>query len=165
MSVLDPKFVRLAQNGTRGRQMHWNLIWKRPGLVPFGANLTHFGAKPTIPDHQSAFGQNLPRLGWRAKTYLKLIFLKVPCLFCPIWYQLMLIPTMVPMLLFQYRTDSYKCTHKPSKSTVFEINTFYLTWKSILTRSRLRITQSCIVILTHFCLKSVNMLINVIYLG
>ena len=31
------------------RQMHWNLIWKSPGFVPFGANLTHFGAKPTIP--------------------------------------------------------------------------------------------------------------------
>ena len=24
-------------------------IWKRPGFVPFGANLNHFGAKPTIP--------------------------------------------------------------------------------------------------------------------
>ena len=30
--------------------MHWNLIWKIPGFVPFGANLTHFGAKPTIPE-------------------------------------------------------------------------------------------------------------------
>ena len=30
-------------------QMHWNLIWKSPGFVPFGANLTHFGAKSTIP--------------------------------------------------------------------------------------------------------------------
>ena len=29
--------------------MYWNLIWKSPGFVPFGANLTHFGAKPTIP--------------------------------------------------------------------------------------------------------------------
>ena len=33
-----------------GRQMHWNVIWKSPGCVPFGANLTHFGAKPTILD-------------------------------------------------------------------------------------------------------------------
>ena len=32
------------------RQMHWNLIWKSPGFVPFGDNLTHFGAKPTIPE-------------------------------------------------------------------------------------------------------------------
>ena len=29
--------------------MHWNLIWKSPGFVPFGAKLTHFVAKPTIP--------------------------------------------------------------------------------------------------------------------
>ena len=26
-------------------EMFWNLTWKSPGLVPFGANLTHFGAK------------------------------------------------------------------------------------------------------------------------
>ena len=25
--------------------MHWNMIWKSLGFVPFGANLTHFGAK------------------------------------------------------------------------------------------------------------------------
>ena len=25
--------------------MYWNLIWKSPGFVPFGANLTHFGSK------------------------------------------------------------------------------------------------------------------------
>ena len=25
------------------------LIWKSPGFVPFGGNMTHFGAKPTIP--------------------------------------------------------------------------------------------------------------------
>ena len=51
MVGLAPKWVRLALNGTNplGRQMHWNLIWKSPGIVPFGANLTHFGAKPTIP--------------------------------------------------------------------------------------------------------------------
>ena len=30
--------------------MYWNLIWKSPGFVSFGANLTNFGAKPTIPD-------------------------------------------------------------------------------------------------------------------
>ena len=35
-----------------GRQMYWNLIWKIPGFVPFGANLTRFGAKPTIPANQ-----------------------------------------------------------------------------------------------------------------
>ena len=26
-------------------KMYWNLIWKSPGFVPFGANLTHFGLK------------------------------------------------------------------------------------------------------------------------
>ena len=26
-----------------GHQLHWNLIWKSSGFVPFGANLTHFG--------------------------------------------------------------------------------------------------------------------------
>ena len=36
MVGLAPKWVRLASNGTN------------PGFVPFGANLTHFGAKPTI---------------------------------------------------------------------------------------------------------------------
>ena len=30
--------------------MHWNLIWKSPRFVPFGANLTHFGVKLTIPE-------------------------------------------------------------------------------------------------------------------
>ena len=62
MVGLAPKWVRLAPNGTNpgifrsdfsafggGRQIHWNLIWKSPGFVPFVANLTHFGAKPTIP--------------------------------------------------------------------------------------------------------------------
>ena len=34
--------------------MYWNLIWKFPGFVPFGANLTHFGAKPTIPEQKSS---------------------------------------------------------------------------------------------------------------
>ena len=29
--------------------MYWNLIRKSSGFVPFGANLTHFGAKHTIP--------------------------------------------------------------------------------------------------------------------
>ena len=29
-------------------QMYWNLIWKSPGFVPFGANMTNFGGKPTI---------------------------------------------------------------------------------------------------------------------
>ena len=29
-----------------------NLIWKIPGFVPFGANLTHFGAKLYIPGGQ-----------------------------------------------------------------------------------------------------------------
>ena len=34
----------------RSSQIYWNLTWKSPGFVPFGANLTHFEAKPTIPD-------------------------------------------------------------------------------------------------------------------
>ena len=30
--------------------MCWNYVmWKYPGFVPFGTNLTHFGAKPSIP--------------------------------------------------------------------------------------------------------------------
>ena len=62
MSDLGPNLVRLAKMGQirdffrsdfsafgAPRQMHWNLIWKSPGFVPFGANLTHFEAKPTIP--------------------------------------------------------------------------------------------------------------------
>ena len=36
-------------------QIYWNLIWKGPGFVQFGvqSNLTHFGAKPTIPGRAS----------------------------------------------------------------------------------------------------------------
>ena len=62
MVGLAPKWVRLAPNGTNPgffrsdfsafgavRQMHWYLIWKISGFVPFWANLTHFGAKPPIP--------------------------------------------------------------------------------------------------------------------
>ena len=63
MVGLAPKWFRLAPNGTNPggfsdqisvhlappRQMHWNLIWKPPGFVPFGANLTHFVAKPSTP--------------------------------------------------------------------------------------------------------------------
>ena len=30
-------------------KVYRNLIWKSPGFVPFGDNLTHFAAKPTIP--------------------------------------------------------------------------------------------------------------------
>ena len=33
-----------------GAKMYWNLIWKCPGFVPFGANLTHFGPKSVHPD-------------------------------------------------------------------------------------------------------------------
>ena len=29
-------------------KMYWNLIWKSPGFDPFAANITQFGAKPTI---------------------------------------------------------------------------------------------------------------------
>ena len=63
MVRLDPKWVRLDTKLDKSgafsdqisvhlappRKMHWNLIWKSPGFVPFGANLTHFGAKLTIP--------------------------------------------------------------------------------------------------------------------
>ena len=58
---LAPKCVQLAPNADKSgtfsdlgalraywAKMYWNLIWKRPGFVPFGAKLTHFGAKPTI---------------------------------------------------------------------------------------------------------------------
>ena len=38
--------------------MYWNLIWKSPGFVQFGTNLTHFEAKPTIPGTTSCEGQN-----------------------------------------------------------------------------------------------------------
>ena len=47
MGYLSPKLT--LRKIAPLRQMHWNLIWKSPGYVPFGANLTHFGAKPTIP--------------------------------------------------------------------------------------------------------------------
>ena len=62
MVGLAPKWVRLAPNGTNPGlfQIKFQCIWrgapnalksdlKKPGFVPFGANLTHFGAKPTNP--------------------------------------------------------------------------------------------------------------------
>ena len=59
---LGPKWVRLAPNETNPglfqirfkyflanrAKKYWNLIWKSPGFVPFGANLTHFGPKCDI---------------------------------------------------------------------------------------------------------------------
>ena len=49
-------------SGESPRQMHWNLIWKSPGFVLFRANLTHFGAKPTIPVHTSLTFERLVAL-------------------------------------------------------------------------------------------------------
>ena len=42
-----------CQAGMVGLAPKW--VRKSPGFVPFGANLTHFGAKPTIPawEHHS----------------------------------------------------------------------------------------------------------------
>ena len=62
-SDLGLKWVRFASNGTnsglfkirfqyilaRWAKMYWNLIWKSPGFVPFGVNLTHFGPKSGHP--------------------------------------------------------------------------------------------------------------------
>ena len=59
MSGLDSKWVRFTRNRTNPglfqirfqyilahrAKMYWNLIWKSPGFVLFGANMTHFGAK------------------------------------------------------------------------------------------------------------------------
>jgi len=58
---LGPKWVRLALNGEKirifadqiskhfglVRQMYWNLIWKNPEFVPFGANVTQIWLKMT----------------------------------------------------------------------------------------------------------------------
>ena len=40
------------QNGSDwlSAKMYRNLIWKSPGFVPFGANLTHFGSRSGHPD-------------------------------------------------------------------------------------------------------------------
>ena len=63
MVGLAPKWVRLAPNGTNPGlfQIRFQCIWrpaqnalksdlKKPGICPILANLTHFGAKPTIPE-------------------------------------------------------------------------------------------------------------------
>ena len=54
--ALGPKWVRFPPNGTnpglfldQGVKMNWNLIRKSLRFVPFGANLTHFGIKFSIP--------------------------------------------------------------------------------------------------------------------
>ena len=39
-----------------------NLIWKSPGFVQFGANLPHFGAKPSIPSVHEYFSPYIHRL-------------------------------------------------------------------------------------------------------
>ena len=43
--------------------MYWNLIWKSPGFVPFGANLTHFVSKSGDPAGGSSSGR-LIYPGW-----------------------------------------------------------------------------------------------------
>ena len=68
MVGLAPKWVRLAPNGTNPGlfQIRFQCIWrgapkalkydmKSPGFVPFAANLTHFGAKPTIPEYYTSY--------------------------------------------------------------------------------------------------------------
>ena len=65
MVGLAPKWVRLATNGTnpgfffrsdfsvvRSPNALKHDLKKNPGFVPFGANLTHFGAKPTTPEYE-----------------------------------------------------------------------------------------------------------------
>ena len=42
-------------------KMYWNLIWKSPGFVPFGANLTHFASKFGHPGMRSSH--------WRLTKY------------------------------------------------------------------------------------------------
>ena len=46
VAIFGPKGVKLAPNRTKtgGFQikMYWNMIWKTPGFISFGSNLTHF---------------------------------------------------------------------------------------------------------------------------
>ena len=41
---------KTGQIGPKWDKMYWNLIWKSPGFVPFGANLTHFVPKSYYSD-------------------------------------------------------------------------------------------------------------------
>ena len=56
---------------SRYSQMYWNLIWKSPGFVPFGANLTHFGAKPTIPGKHAVGIRNARETGRGKRCYAR----------------------------------------------------------------------------------------------
>ena len=49
MTFSDQISVLFGSDLALRAKMYWNLIWKSPGFVPLWANLTHFGAKPTIP--------------------------------------------------------------------------------------------------------------------
>ena len=63
MSQLSPKWVKFTPNETlpglfqirlqyilaHRAKMYWNLFWKNPGCIPFGANLAHFGPKSVKP--------------------------------------------------------------------------------------------------------------------
>ena len=47
----DPNLVKFSLDETNPAcwaKMYWNMIWKRPGIVPFGANLNHYGLKYDI---------------------------------------------------------------------------------------------------------------------
>ena len=51
VGLIGPKWDNSGAFSDHPRhQILWNLIWKSPGFVPFGANQTHFGGKPSIPD-------------------------------------------------------------------------------------------------------------------
>ena len=56
MVGLAPNWVILVPNGTNPGlfQIRFQCIWRGGGFVPFGANLTHFGGKPTIPEWRSS---------------------------------------------------------------------------------------------------------------
>ena len=57
--------------------LSWNLIWKSPVFVPFGANLAHFGAKPTIPVSWTGMSRFCLKVGQ--------VFNKSRTYFCSFW--------------------------------------------------------------------------------
>ena len=77
MSDLAPKCVRLAPNRKnsglfqirfkyildRRVKIYWNMIGKIPDLSKFGANLTHFSAKPDIHATCLALAMRLDEYG------------------------------------------------------------------------------------------------------
>ena len=92
---------QISEHLARERQMLWNLIRKGPGFVPFGANLTHFGAKPTIPNTTAGGKSWLSQRGGYGDTEKRIYNLTFT--FTPNWDRDLFCPSISSIILIQYK--------------------------------------------------------------